>query len=90
MKKLVKVALTLALSAGLVACSGSTESDEKTIRVGASPVPHAQILNEAVAKELEKDGYTLEVVEFEDYVLPNTSLEEGEIDANYFQTLTYM
>ena len=90
MKKLVKVALTLALSAGLVACSGSSESDEKTIRVGASPIPHAQILNEAVAKELEKDGYTLEVVEFEDYVLPNTSLEEGEIDANYFQTLTYM
>lgn len=91
MRKLVKVALVAALSAGLVACSsGSKESDDKTIRVGASPVPHAQILNEAVADALKEEGYTLEVIEFEDYVLPNTSLEEEEIDANYFQTLTYM
>lgn len=91
MKKLVKVAVAAALSFGLVACSsGSSQSDEKTIKVGATPVPHAQILNEVVSKELEKEGYNLEVVEFEDYVLPNTSLEEGEIDANYYQTLTYM
>ncbi|MBP3853294.1 MAG: ABC transporter substrate-binding protein [Erysipelotrichaceae bacterium] len=92
MKKLVKTALAAALTLGLVACgsSGSTNEDDKTIKVGASPVPHAQILKEAVADVLKEEGYTLEVVEFEDYVLPNTALEEGEIDANYFQTLGYM
>ena len=39
---------------------------------------------------MAKDGYTLEIVEFEDYIIPNTSLEEGELDANYFQHITYM
>lgn len=92
MKKLLKSALVATLVLGLAACgsgSGSSE-DDKVIRVGASPVPHATILNEAVADVLKEDGYELEVVEFEDYVLPNTSLEEGELDANYFQTLGYM
>ncbi len=66
-----------------------TDGDNK-ITVGATPVPHADILDNVVRDILEDQGWELEVVVFSDYVLPNTSLEEGELDANYFQTLGYM
>ncbi len=72
------------------ASADSTASGGKKITVGVNPVPHADILENAVKAELAKDGWELEVVVFQDYVLPNTSLEEGELDANYFQTLGYM
>ncbi|MCR5558409.1 MAG: ABC transporter substrate-binding protein, partial [Butyrivibrio sp.] len=68
----------------------ATEDGDKTITVGATPVPHAEILDNIVKEVLAEDGWTLETVVFSDYVLPNTSLEEGELDANYFQTLGYM
>lgn len=64
--------------------------DDNVIRVGATLVPHAEILKDVVAKILAEKGWTLETVEFNDYVLPNTTLEEGELDANYFQTLGYL
>ena len=61
----------------------------ETIKVGASPAPHAEIL--AVAKEiLAEKNVNLEVVEFTDYVQPNTAVESGEIDANYFQHEPYL
>ena len=60
-----------------------------TIKVAASPVPHAEIL--AKAKEILKDyGYELDIVEFEDYVQPNLVVESGEFDANYFQHVPYL
>ncbi|WP_026493199.1 MetQ/NlpA family ABC transporter substrate-binding protein [Butyrivibrio sp. XPD2002] len=65
------------------------DGDNK-ITVGATPVPHAEILDNIVKEVLAKSGWELETVVFNDYVLPNTSLEEGELDANYFQTLGYM
>lgn len=68
----------------------ASDDTDKTIRVGATPVPHAEILDNIVKEVLAEDGYTLETVVFSDYVLPNTSLEAGELDANYFQTLGYM
>jgi D-methionine transport system substrate-binding protein len=68
----------------------AAESGDKTITVGATPVPHAEILDNIVKEVLAEDGWTLETVVFSDYVLPNTSLEQGELDANYFQTLGYM
>lgn len=83
-------ALTLAalLVLGLTACGGK-KSDGTTIKVGATPAPHAAILE--VAKEiLAEQGYTLDIVEYDDYVTPNTSLEDGSLDANYFQHITYM
>ena len=87
MKKIFALVLALTLVLALAACGGS--ADSKTVKVGATPAPHAEILE--VAKEImAKDGYTLEIVEFEDYIIPNTSLEEGELDANYFQHITYM
>ena len=60
-----------------------------TITVAATPVPHAEILEQA-APILEKEGWTLEVIEFEDYVQPNLVVDSGEIDANYFQHVPYL
>ncbi len=68
----------------------AADDGDKTITVGATPVPHAEILDNIVKEVLAEDGWTLETVVFTDYVLPNTSLEQGELDANYFQTLGYM
>lgn len=62
----------------------TAKSNGGTITVAASPTPHAEILAEA-AKILEKQGWKLEVTEFEDYVQPNLVVDSGEIDANYFQ-----
>ena len=59
------------------------------LRVGASPAPHAEIL-EAAAGDLKALGIDLEIIEFTDYVKPNMSLSDGEIDANYFQHLPYL
>ena len=87
MKKIVAIVLALTLALSLAACGSS--ADNKTIKVGTAPGPHAEIM-EAVADLVAAEGYTLEVVEFSDYVLPNTALDEGEIDANYFQHITYM
>ncbi len=75
-------------TAGNTADSGDT-ADSKVITVGATPAPHAEILE--VAKEvLAEEGYTLDIVEFDDYIMPNDAVEEGELDANYFQHITYM
>ena len=59
------------------------------IKIGASPAPHTEILEAARDVLLEQNIY-LEVVEFDDYVIPNTALEEGELDANYFQHIAYL
>ncbi len=87
MKKIIAIILALTLALSLAACGGS--ADDKTIKVGATPAPHAEIL-EIIKETLAKDGWTLEIVEFDDYVLPNTALSEGQLDANYFQHITYM
>ncbi|MBQ7566360.1 MAG: metal ABC transporter substrate-binding protein [Oscillospiraceae bacterium] len=59
------------------------------IIVGASSTPHAEIL-EQVKDALAEQGYDLQIVVYDDYVLPNTALEEGELDANYFQHTPYL
>ena len=90
-RNIVSIAIILSLvigSAALTGCGGK-DGDDKTIKVGASPAPHAEILKEVKA-ELKKDGYKLEVVEFQDYVQPNKALDAGDIDANYFQHKPYM
>lgn len=79
-----------ATSSSNAASGSAAASDDKTITVAASPTPHAQILTDAVKPLLEKEGYTLVVKEFNDYVLPNTATEEGEVDANYFQHVPYL
>ena len=90
MKKFIKAifttlfALTLTFSA--VSCNNNKEN---TIVVGASSTPHALILEE-VKDDLAAQGYTLEVRIMDDYVTPNTALENGDIDANYFQHTPYL
>ena len=61
----------------------------ETIKIAASPVPHAEILEKA-ADILKDYGYELDIVEFEDYVQPNLVVESGEFDANYFQHVPYL
>ena len=65
------------------------EKELEPIRVGAGVTPHAEILRE-IQDDLEEKGYALEVVEYNDYVLPNTALEDGDLDANYFQHKPYL
>ena len=69
----------------------TTEStgDMVTLRVGASPTPHAEILAQVV-DDLAEQGIDLQIVEYTDYVVPNTAVEDGEDDANYFQHTPYM
>ena len=87
MKKIIAIVLALTLALSLAACG--SKADDKAIKVGATPAPHAEIL-EIIKDALAADGWTLEIVEFDDYVLPNTALSEGQLDANYFQHITYM
>ena len=63
--------------------------DTVTLRVGASPTPHAEILAQ-VKDDLAEQGIDLQIVEYTDYVVPNTAVEDGEDDANYFQHTPYM
>lgn len=94
MKKLFLLSIIFVLSLSLVACGATEEAttDEQeelvTIKIGATAVPHAEIL-EVVKPILAKDGFNLEVIVYQDYVQPNIHLSEGEIDANYFQHLPY-
>ena len=73
--------LTLALAVPAAA--------EGTIKIAASPTPHAEIL-EAAKSILADEGWDLEVTEFEDYVQPNLVVESGDFDANYFQHIPYL
>ena len=90
MKKIITLLLALSLVLTLSACSNKQESsDDKVISVACSPTPHGEILEEA-AKILEGQGWTLKVVEFEDYVQPIEVVESGELDANYFAHVPYL
>lgn len=68
----------------------NASGDDTTITIGATAVPHAEILLDVLADTLMSHGWTLDVVEYTDYVQPNTALEAGDLDANYFQTLGYL
>lgn len=94
MKKILTYLLIAFLTLGFITgCSNSTSdtatTDNEVIVVGASPTPHAEILN-AVKDELAKEGYTLEVQEYTDYVIPNEALSNGDLDANFFQHYPYL
>ncbi|MCI5836274.1 MAG: MetQ/NlpA family ABC transporter substrate-binding protein [Veillonellaceae bacterium] len=69
--------------------ASSTAGDKVVVKVGASPVPHAEIL-EQVKDKLAKEGVELKVIEFTDYIQPNMALSDKELDANYFQHKPYL
>ena len=88
MKRVITLlAITLLIGATLFA-AGKKESGS-TLTVGATPEPHAEFLN-LIVDDLAQQGITLKVVEFTDYVTPNTAVEDGQIDANFFQHIPYL
>ena len=89
MKKKLALVLAIVLVISLLAGCGSSKKEPTKIRVGATPVPHAEILE--IAKPLlAKEGYDLEIVVYTDYVQPNLAVDSGELDANYFQHTPYL
>lgn len=88
-KKSLLAVFVTALMLVTAACTGGAPEEETTLKVGASQVPHAEIL-EHIKPQLEKEGIKLEVKVFQDYVLPNKTVEEGQLDANFFQHLPWM
>src|SRR3954470_3168268 len=101
MKKWLSLLFTLTLVLVLAACGGANEEESKDsaangtkteetkkLVVGASNVPHAEILEEAKPL-LEEKGIELQIETFQDYVLPNQALDAGDLDANYFQHIPY-
>ncbi|MDQ0115030.1 MetQ/NlpA family ABC transporter substrate-binding protein [Paenibacillus harenae] len=104
MKKTGNIFVMLLLVLALAACgqeknngAGPTDNagnageqpETVTLKVGASPVPHAKIL-EVVKPLLAEEGIELDIIEFNDYVQPNTQLYEKQIDANFFQHTPYL
>ncbi|MCQ4935293.1 MetQ/NlpA family ABC transporter substrate-binding protein [Anaerotignum propionicum] len=101
MKKFFALLLTGALALGAAGCGSKTDkaadaekpettgAEAVTLKIGASPTPHAEIL-EAAKEELAAKGINLEIVEFTDYVQPNLALDTGDLDANYFQHAPYL
>ncbi len=87
MKKIFIVLCIFAVLFCAVSCK--KQKNTNVLTVGATPEPHAEMLN-LVADDLAKEGITLKVIEFTDYVTPNEALESGQIDANFFQHLPYM
>ena len=102
-KKFLSLALALVLSLSLAACGSKKEeapaaapaetpaetTEPVVLNVAASPTPHAEIL-EQVVDVLAEQGIDLQIHEYGDYVVPNTAVEEGEEDANYFQHIPYL
>ena len=95
MKKFFAILLTGVLTLGLAACGGSEPAADEaadgavTLKIGATPTPHAEILT-AAQEELAALGVTLEIVEFTDYVQPNLATDSGDLDANFFQHTPYL
>lgn len=95
MKKFFAILLTGVFTLGLAACGGDAATAEEaadaavTLKIGATPTPHAEILN-AAAEELAALGVKLEIVEFTDYVQPNLATDSGDLDANFFQHTPYL
>ena len=91
MKKTISLvlAVVLALTCLCAFLSCGNEKDEKTLVVAATPAPHAEIL-EQCKKAMEEKGFKLDIRIMNDYVMPNTATEDGDVDANYFQHTTYL
>lgn len=88
MKRVLSLVLVCVLLLGVL-CACGAKNDEKVIKVGASSTPHAEIL-EQIEDDLKAEGYTLEIVVYDDYILPNKGVSDGDLDANYFQHTPYL
>ncbi len=79
----------IAITMGGALAAGAAHADVDSLRVGVTPGPHAEIM-EIVAEVAAEDGLTLEILEFSDYVVPNTALADGDLDLNSFQHEPYL
>ena len=92
MRKKLFAMLGLAAALFFTGCgtdNGGTSTKETTLKIGATPVPHAEILEE-IKPDLKEKGVNLEIIEFNDYVQPNIALNDKELDANFFQHEPYL
>ena len=91
LKRLIAPLLVGVLAFAIAGCGNSTQTSEtpKEIKIGATAGPHAQVA-EAVAKEAQKQGINLKVVEFSDYVTPDKALADGDIQLNAYQHVPFM
>lgn len=95
-RPLLILVLALVAVLGLVACGsddggdGKASASDAPLKVGVSPVPHAEILDYVEKRLAPKAGLKLDVVSYDDYIQPNVALQEGKLDANYFQTVPYL
>lgn len=94
-RSILSIVLAGVVTLGLVGCGGANTAgskdfkNDKVIKIGVTPKPHKEIVD--IAKPLlEKQGYTVEITEFNDYVQPNTAVSEGSLDANFFQHTPYL
>lgn len=94
-RSILSIVLAGVVALGLVGCGGANTAgtkdskNDKVIKIGVTPKPHKEIVD--IAKPLlEKQGYTVEITEFNDYVQPNTAVSEGSLDANFFQHTPYL
>lgn len=99
MKKKIFILIALIAISLLAACGGgngeesssdSSTGNSKEIKIGATPDPYSDMVNKALKPGLEDLGYSVEVVEFSDYIQPNNALNNGDIDANLFQHTIYL
>lgn len=90
-RRFLLATLALAAAGSLAACGAEGHAHEHgTLRIGASPSPHAEILNDFAAPRLKERGIELDVIEYTDYLKPNEDAISGELDANYFQHINYL
>lgn len=95
-RTLAAFGLAAVASLGLAACSGGSTTTSPdgsgvvTLKVGATPSPHAKILTYVNDNLAAAEGIKLDIVEYTDYVQPNTALNDGELDANFYQTVPYL
>ena len=89
MKKILSILAVLLVCFVVLANGGQETVENNVVKVGATPEPHAEMLK-LVVDNMAEAGYALEIIEFTDYVTPNQALEDGDIDANFFQHAPYM
>ncbi|MCQ2603590.1 MAG: MetQ/NlpA family ABC transporter substrate-binding protein [Spirochaetia bacterium] len=87
MRRFFLISVIFLMTMVFLACG--KKADSNVLTVGATPEPHAAMLK-LIADDLKAEGITLKIVEFTDYVTPNRALEDGQLDANFFQHLPYM
>ena len=97
-RSLAAIGLAAVATLGLAACGGgstssdasASSSDVVTLTVGATPSPHAKILTYINDNLAEAEGIKLNIAEYTDYIQPNTALNDGDLDANFYQTVPYL